>query len=159
MNYMNYLMLLLLLIPSYGYAEEASSKWSNFRLLQLEKFDIKYAQFKAYSRDPYAPQYTGYWKDRAAIEWRINVLKSLYWDNNMHLETIDAKTVKTVGWHWELGLRLHKKLQIFHEHHSRHILDEPGLELYNGKNQFPVEDSFGIRIKLIDEKVGRGIFK
>ena len=78
----------------------------------------------------------------------------------MHLETIDAKTVKTVGWHWELGLRLHKNLMIFHEHHSKHILDEgPHHSPYTGRNQFPVEDSFGIRIKLIEEKTGRGIFK
>jgi hypothetical protein len=151
--------LLLIMNTGTALAKEQKSKWDNFRILDLEKFDIKYAEFKPYSRDPYAPQYTGYWKDRAAIEWRINLLKAIYWDNNMHLETIDAKTVKTVGWHWELGLRIHKRLQIFHEHHSRHILDETPAEIYPTRNQFPVEDSFGIRIKLIEEKVGRGLFK
>ena len=153
---MKYLLIILFALSSTAYSKP-KSKWDNFRLLDLEKFDIKYAQFKPYTRDPLAPQYTGFWKDRGAIEWRINVLKALYWDNNMHLETIDAKTVKTVGWHWELGLRLHKRLMIFHEHHSRHVLDEPAPELYYGRNQFPVEDSFGIRIKVVEEKVGRGI--
>jgi hypothetical protein len=155
---MKYLLIILFALSSTAYSK-SKSKWDNFRLIELEKFDIKYAQFKPYTRDPIAPHYTGYWKDRAAFEWRINVLKAIYWDNNMHLETIDAKTVKTVGWHWELGIRLHKSVMLFHEHHSRHILDEPALELWNGKSQFPVEDSFGIRIKLIEEKVGRGIFK
>lgn len=154
-------LLVLFMISTTSFAGEykTKSKWSNFRLIELEKFDIKYAQFKPYSRDPIAPQYTGFWKDRGAIEWRMNVLKAIYWDNNMHLETIDAKTVKTVGWHWELGMRLHKNLMIFHEHHSRHVLDEPAVELWEGKHQFPVEDSFGIRVKLIEEKVGRGLFK
>ena len=155
------LLFIAMIFPNYAYAaQKEKSKWSNFHIMDLEKFNITYSQFQPFSRDPYAPNYTGYWHERASVEWRINVLKAIYWDNNMHLETIDAKTVKTVGWHWELGLRLHKKLMIFHEHHSRHILDEgPQHAPYTGRNQFPVEDSFGIRIKLIEEKTGRGIFK
>lgn len=158
---MRYVIWLLLLASCEAEAGEGmiKSRWNNFRLFELEMFDVKYAQFKPYTRDIYAAQYTGTWKDRGAILWRINMAEAIYWDNNMHLETIDAKTVKTVGWQWELGIRLTPNVMLFHDHHSKHILDETGTEMYEGRSQFPVEDSFGIRIKLIEEKVGRGIFK
>lgn len=138
-------------------AESAES--GQYHLLDLEKMDLRYSQLDPQNRDPYAPQYTGRWQDRTSLQWRLAVLEVLYWDNDFHLETIDTGVVKTVGWHWEAGVRISKNITVFQEHHSRHILDEePSIRQYATGNQFPVENSIGVRIRLVPEIQGRGLF-
>lgn len=136
---------------------------SEWKLIDVEKLDLRYSQMDPSTRDPYAPQYTGRWKDRSSLQWRLSVLNSLYWDNDCHVESIDNGTVKTVGWHWEAGIRLSKYFVIFQEHHSRHIMDESPSEIqseaFQGTSKFPIENSFGIRFRLIEEHTNRGIFR
>lgn len=131
-----------------------------YRLLDVEKMEFRAAHMDPQSRDPYVPQYTDRWRERASLQWRVSVLESLYWDNDVHTETIDVGVVKTVGWHWELGLRINKYIAPFWEHHSRHVMDEkPDERFSGGRHQFPVEDSYGIRFKFVEEKIGSGIWK
>jgi hypothetical protein len=99
------------------------------------------------SRDPYAPQYTGQWEQRAALDWDLSVWKYGYWRNELHTETA-GRVPKTVGWQWELGVQVGKHLDLFRAHHSRHIMDEPGPT----RDRFPVQDSYGVRIHLITGK-------
>lgn len=117
--------------------------------------DLEYSKLNPNNRDPYAPEYTGRWKDRAALKWDISVFEFLYWRNNVHTEMIDTGQVKTVGWEWEAGLPLGKYFEVEHHHHSRHIMDEPEQQRYNypdSGSQFPVEDSFLLRIKFINKE-------
>lgn len=145
--------LALMLLASPAYAR------GNYSLFEVEKLDIKHSRMAAESRDPYAPWHTGSWYTKSELEWRINMLGPIYWDNNMHMEMIDPTTVKTVGWRYELGIRIFRSLSIYWGHHSRHILDEPGAENYVGPVQFPVEDTLGIRVKIVEEKIGRSLFR
>lgn len=113
------------------------------------------------SRDPLAPQYTGSWESRAALGFRFNILGSLYWDNYVHMEATSVP--KTVGWHWMLGLRVHPSVDLFHEHHSRHLMDEMSTtnQSYDGRigrNNFPVEDSYGIRFNIYTGTKGKSIW-
>lgn len=130
---------------------------ADFKLIDVDKLDLEYLRLNPNNRDPYAPEYTGRWKERAALKFNLNVLEYFYWDNNIHTETLDTGIVKTVGWEWDAGIHLGKYLDVFHYHHSRHIMDEPAQRDYQyGKhgssNQFPVEDGFGIRFKFIPGK-------
>lgn len=140
------------------YLSSSSLQAREWRLLETEKVDLEYSQLNAYNRDPYAPDYTGRWRERVALKWDLSIVRykdwGFFWDNNMHTETIDSGAVKTVGWEWELGLQLGKYADLFHHHHSRHIMDEePQRDAYNGKsNQFPVEDSLVLRVHLLRPK-------
>lgn len=149
---MKYLLTLFLLSTS-AYAE------GNYSLFEIEKLEITHSKMAPGTRDLAAPWYTGSWYSKSELEWRINMFKFIYLDNNMHMEMIDPTTVKTVGWKHELGIRLLDSVSLFWGHHSRHILDEAGPQWYQSGNQFPVEDYLGIRLKIVEEKVGRGLFK
>lgn len=125
---------------------------AEWRLLDVERLDVEYHKLNPNNRDPYAPDYTGKWADRAALKWDISILNYGYWRNNVHTETLQSGIVKTVGWEWEAGLSLGEYLEVFHYHHSRHIMDEPPQRADHfpgARNQFPVEDSYGIRFKFI----------
>jgi hypothetical protein len=136
----------------------STSYGANYSLLETEYLALEYAQFDKNARDPYAPQYTGRWKDRATLLWDSNLLRvgkyKFMWNHNIHTETIDTGAVKTVGWEWRLGFGLGRYIDVFHHHHSKHIMDERvDNPAYEGKgNQFPVEDSIVIRFKFIDKE-------
>jgi hypothetical protein len=130
--------------------------------LQLEEFSVQGAKMNAASRDPIAPEYTGYWDYRAQANFRFNLFEALYWDNNVHTEAAYG-AVRTVGWHWVLGLRVTAQIDVFHEHHSRHAMDRrpDSYDNYGSaprKNAFPVEDSYGIKFNIYNaDKNGRSI--
>lgn len=149
-----------LLLGTEALAEEwrLLAEGGNLRVLDVEKVDLEYSKLNPANRDPYAPDLTGKWRERVALKFDLNLARyngyGLFWDNNVHTETIDSGAVKTVGWEWELGMSLGKYADIFHHHHSKHIMDEkPQRDAYNGKsNQFPVEDSLVIRVHLMRGK-------
>lgn len=142
---MKYVLIFLTLLI----AEEAFSK--EYRLLQADRLDVEYTRLDAKNRDPYAPQYTGLWRERAALKWDLSSYDTLYWRNNVHMETIaNGGVPKTVGWEWEAGFKLFKDYEIFHHHHSRHIMEEsPEPKRFEAVGQFPVEDGYGIRFKFL----------
>lgn len=153
-------LLATLMFTTQAYAQTVKSKHSGYRLLSLEYHDITYNKFTA-NRDPYVPDRDD-WRDRASTNFRIAILHTLYWDNYVHTESVKTGTVKTVGWHWVAGLRLNKYMDIFQEHHSRHVMEED-RPTKNGKQVFPVEDSYGIKFKFVDDpykkSVGDWLFK
>lgn len=146
------LIILLLLWSNTAFAE--------FRLLDLDYFDMRGARFGA-NRDPLTPDipsedYTG----RVSTQFNLRLLEVGYWDNRVHTEAIQSK-VQTVGWHWELGIRLTNTISFFHEHHSRHRMDDVYPYDYDGNgkpDKFPVEDSYGIKlIFYVNEKPTRSL--
>jgi hypothetical protein len=126
-----------------------------FTWLKANALDLEYLRLKAKNRDPYAPEYTGQWREQIGLRWDISLLKYGFWNNRVHTETINpGGTVKTVGWQWELGIRLGNQVDIYHYHHSRHIMDQQavGGDRFNDSyNQFPVEDALGIRFKFLSK--------
>lgn len=72
----------------------------------------------------------------SGIKWKWN---NVWWFDSA------GPLVKHVGWRFEQAIQLHKKLDIFYEHESRHVLDEMRDE------RFPVYDRIGVRIVFIDK--------
>jgi hypothetical protein len=128
--------------------------------LDLDYFDFRAAKFGD-NRDPLTPdisprEYSG----RLATEFQMRLLEVIYWKNYVHTEGTEAK-VQTVGWQWELGLRITDQISAFYEHHSRHRLDtsNPDLDQNLKPRKFPVEDSYGIRLRIYEtDKPTRSIF-
>lgn len=134
-------------------ASEVQAK--EFFLLNTDSLQMEYSQLNPQNRDPYAPQYTGRWRERAALLWDSTLLGygkyRLIWNHNVHTETIDSGAVKTVGWEWRAAVRLGDRLEVGHHHHSKHIMDEDSRDIRYGNkgNQFPVEDSLYIRVRFL----------
>lgn len=59
----------------------------------------------------------------------------LYWDNYVHMDSTN-KQVRHVGWEWEGGLRIGDTLEVFHYHHSRHILEAERPDRYPLVNRY-----------------------
>jgi hypothetical protein len=118
-----------------------SAQASEYRLLDLDSFDFRAAKFTG-NRDPITPDIPvdGY-RGRLATQFQVRLFEVGYWKNYVHTEGTDAK-VETVGWQWEIGVRISKQLSTYWEHHSRHRMDAetPG--------KFPVEDSFGFALRV-----------
>jgi len=85
-----------------------------------------------------------------AINFDIVKYKSynLFWDNLLHFDQ-SSETGRVVhgGWQFELGLTLYAernnpKIQVFHQHHSRHIFEATRDTL------FPVYDRAGLRFNI-----------
>jgi len=150
----------LALLPLTAKAEETSvaPKTANVQLLNVEYFDITYAKFRE-NRDPYTPEFDGQWKYRLATNFRISLGHLIYWDNQVHTEAL-TNEVKTVGWHYFVGIRLHSKIDLYWEHHSRHVMEEQRpKDPLDKSNVFPVEDSVGIRFKFIEDNTKNSLFK
>ena len=126
---------------------------TTYRLLEVETLDFRYQKFKD-RRDPYIPNYDKDWDYRAALDWDLTSLRYVFWDNSVHVEGLKDGRVKSVGWHWFLGVKIPIwNVDIYHEHHSQHVMDQDPMErsgepLPQGYRKFPVEDSFGIRFNL-----------
>lgn len=149
---MKYLALLLLALTTPALS-------ANYRLVDLEKLEFNYAQLTPNTRDPYLPEDTGKWKERTSLKFRMGLLnQKLYWDNNVHGETVNTGIFRSVGWQWELGLRITDKLVLYRDHHSRHVMEKIPPKRFNAGSQFPVEDSYGIKLILIKETTGKGIW-
>lgn len=144
------LLVLATALSASAYGQE--NKYSKYHLLSVEDFSTSFAKFE-HQRDPYLPQYDGQWTYRARADFNVAVMHTLYWHNSVHTEAAESGPVKTVGWHWILGLRLNKYMDLFHEHHSRHVMEEDPPQRYDGKTSgvFPVEDSYGIKFKFIED--------
>lgn len=141
---MRHLVVLILLLPAPLQAAE-------FRLLDVDQFSVEGSRF-AENRDPMTPntdqkEYVG----RAAARFDLRLLEVGYWRNWVHSEGVDSRFT-TVGWQWELGVHVSKYIDLFHYHHSRHVMDGEQPLVFNERsteperNRFPVEDSYGMRL-------------
>lgn len=141
-------------------ASELKSK-SGFHVLDLDYFDMKGARF-GYNRDPLTPDIEGHqYIGRIETDFQLRILEVGYWKNSVHTEGT-AGQLQTVGWHYELGLRLTPYLSPFYEHHSRHRMDStiPDYNQDGRPDKFPVEDSYGIRLHFyINDRPHRSLFK
>ena len=152
MKYILVLLLLILVLPTESYGRGTY-------FLSLEKAEMDYVRIDSRTRDPYVPEYTGKWKDATSVKFRLGLLGGkLYWDNKVHGETTSSGVFQTVGWQWEMGIRITKQVSLFRDHHSRHRLEDKPEKRFKGGSQFPVEDRYGIRLILIRETLGGSIW-
>lgn len=165
-------LLVLLLISDLAFGNEyrltdylpASKKPKKYRLLDnitpvldLDSFNIKVTKFGC-NREFQIPEIPcRNWTGRTAAEFDIILFKHGFWRNNLHGEGAVGK-FWTIGWQWELGLKLGKQIEVVYEHHSRHTMDveQPYyIDRLDGQRKqfyYPVEDSIGIRFNIYKRK-------
>lgn len=73
---------------------------------------------------------------------------TMYWKNMLHFDqSRESGQIRHGGWEFELGFNIWPgegppKIDIFHQHHSRHILED------TRETHFPVYDRAGIRLHI-----------
>lgn len=114
-------------------------------------------------REPYLPEYDRVnkeattkdqkeeWEYGAKVNFNLNLVRlfrySIFWRNTIHGEATDNQ-FRQVGWKWELGVTIiPKKIELFHLHHSQHVLEKT-TDL--GDN-YPIRDSVGLRLIFLDK--------
>lgn len=113
---------------------------------------MEYFQYRKEFRDPYFVDSEGRYlqmRDGAALNFELGILDSwLYWKNRIHMDMDYTPQPRHVGWEWEAGAHIpFIPLDVFQHHHSRH-----GMEYRHPDGlRFPVEDSVGIRLRLIEK--------
>lgn len=128
------------------------ARGAEFRLLDVDELSMEYFKYREALRDPYFINSDGtpmQFQDGAALNMNLRILDlglvHLYSRNYIHMGQDTERHVKHVGWEWENGIGT-KYLDAFLHHHSRH-----GLEYINPRgDRFPVEDTYGVRLKLIN---------
>lgn len=135
---MNLLLALCMMLSTTALAAE-------WRLLDVDQASVSFMKFKA-NRDPqiYSEEH---FRHRVQFDLGLQFLKYGFWKNNIHLET-NRSQVKTAGWEYDMGVHLGPYIDVFHHHHSRHVLDSDN----DIPGKFPVEDSYGVRFNFIGGK-------
>ena len=89
------------------------------------------------------------WLGGAAVNFDLDLVGTrdwgLRWDNRVHGEGTEAQ-FRTVGWQYRLGLQLGPKFSLYHEHHSRHVLDA------DRDDKFPLENFYGARVVFFERE-------
>lgn len=128
--------------------------------LDVDSVSMSVAKFRC-NREPMTPQYgCGDYTGRTQVQFDLRLFDVGYWNNRVHTEAIQS-TVKTVGWHYELGLRMIPYIDTYYEHHSRHVMEgeQPKwVDRYGDvrTNRFPLEDSVGVRLRFYVNPNPRG---
>lgn len=125
-----------------------------YRLLDVDRLDFEASRIVPQARDPYVPEYSGRWREQAALVWDLTWLQWGYWNNRVHTETTNPSgRVTTVGWQFEVGVRVTDYFDVYRMHHSRHVMEQaPEPRFVDGRQQFPVEDLYGVRFHIVRGK-------
>lgn len=123
--------------------------------LKLKHFSLDVMKFTG-NKELMIPEIPGsQWSYRIATNFDMQILRYGFWRNRVHGEAAYAKFY-SVGWEYDMGIKLGRQVEIYWHHHSRHTMDID-LPFYYDRMQnrfnqidYPVEDSVGIRLILID---------
>lgn len=140
-----------ILIPLLAFLYSTTGRAAEFHLLDTEEISMD-AWNTTYRRDPYQPEYTGKWRDGVAANLNLRLLKVFRWENRVHSDGTESQ-LRNVGWEFRMLMDWNDYLQPFYYHHSQHAMDSVGADDPRIQNDFPVQDSWGIR--LIFFKKGR----
>ena len=117
-----------------------------YKVATLDRFSLQINKFLA-NREPMTPEIDikGY-RGSLNLEWNVGLLNDvLKWRNNVVAAGTESQ-FKTVYWQYELALPLYNYVELTYNHKSQHRLDSE-QPIYNDKKQnFPVMDSYGIRL-------------
>jgi hypothetical protein len=103
-------------------------------------------------RHPYYPNKSD-WYGYMGLNWDyyFNISKNIeFFHNNTTFYYGDKSQVRSIGWEYELGIKIHR-VEIFWHHLSEHAADSNKDDIgHEGK--FPLEDSLTFRINLMNKK-------
>lgn len=92
-----------------------------------------------YQNDYFYPD-KKYWGYHLKLNWDVS-WGSFFWENQIDSRTANSR-FRDVSWYYVQGINLFPGLDLVHIHRSQHALD------YERQN-FPVTDSYGIRINFV----------
>lgn len=143
-------------------AQPSTSKTNSYGLLdelkpylRLNHFSFDLAKFRT-NKELMLPEIPAdAWDARVAANFNFTALRYIFWRNRVHGESAGYKFY-SVGWQYNLGIKITKQIEFFWDHHSRHTMDveQPYyVDRMDGmvKQQlYPVEDSFVLRLIFIN---------
>lgn len=143
---LKYLYLLAFFLSTKAFGNE-------LRILSLESFRLEHSHVEHY-RDSYFPypdmhhdEGGEYWTRKTSAMFDVDLLTygiyGLRWKNDVHGMSTNSQFRET-GWKWRFGLQVHEMVEFFHDHHSRHLLDDVSPT----GDRFPVEDFLGVSVEL-----------
>lgn len=140
-----------------------SSSAYGYTLFSVDRLEMDYYKYRTGYRNPYLitsgdDTEDGYRPmalvDGSDLQMDLGIADLLYWRNRFHMGSDEFKHVKYVGWEYEVGVDTSRvtshtiPVELFQHHHSQH-----GLEYVNPRgDKFPVEDTYGIRLKFIERE-------
>lgn len=123
----------------------------NLHLLEPKDVYLEYYKYTS-MHDPYLYPIDREIYQGASFNTDFNIIRYkdflIYWKNNLHFDQSRVSGhIKHAGWQYEIGLPLlmakdSTKIELFKQHHSRHVLEE------TRSTHFPVYDRYGVRFRL-----------
>jgi hypothetical protein len=130
---------------------------ANDKSLKLDYSALTFSHI-ACNRDLLVPEIgCNQWRGAAELQTDFSSYGLLYMKNRVHGEGTQSKFM-TVGWQYDLGLRLDRQLEVGWHHHSRHVMEQkaPTVISADGRttltNKFPIYDAYYIRFVLYSGK-------
>lgn len=124
---------------------------AEYRLLSADRLDFTITRFTC-NKTPLAPDIPcDQWKGRTALDFDLSLFHYLKWRNHIHAEGTTSK-YETIGWKFDLAVPLGKQVELMYQHHSQHRMDaEDASHRLDGEGftGYPVEDSYGIKLKFL----------
>lgn len=138
----------------------------DWKLMELKEASATYKDFFPGGSDPLITQNglpNRTLGQEVALNLNVDLLQVLYFNNRVHGGTDEIKSAdglttgrgqfRTVGWEFELGVRISDYINISYYHHSQHILD------YDPGRRFPVQDALQLKIFFFrDQRPSGSIF-
>lgn len=126
-----------------------------YQILRLEHFSIEAAGFLQNHTLLIPELESKDWNGRVASNFNFSIFKYGFSRNRVHGE-VALQRFQSVGWEYDLGIKIHKQIEFFWHHHSIHSLevapsyyvDRATMEV--GQHNYPMEDSFVLKFILID---------
>jgi hypothetical protein len=88
------------------------------------------------------------WSQGTSANYSLDLIRTekyrMRWDNKVHGEATN-KQFRQVGWQYDLSIGT-GRIDIFHSHHSQHLMDMDNGGGQQGLMAFPLENRYGIRI-------------
>lgn len=151
---MKYLLILItMIIATVSYSQEQQPMFrssKSFSLFDVKEANMEYHKFKSGYRDGYLIDKDGTTpirlEDGGELNLNVRLLNYIYFDNKFHFASDESKSIRQVGWLYEVGIKL-PYIDVFANHHSQH-----GVEYISPQgDRFPVQDYYGVRFKFIGE--------
>lgn len=130
---------------------------ANEKSLKLDYSALTFSRI-ACNRDLLVPEIDcTKWRGAVELQTDFSSYNLLFMRNRVHGEGTRSKFM-TVGWEYDLGLKLDRQLEVGWYHHSRHVMEQkaPTVTSADGRstitNKFPIYDAYYMRFILYTGK-------
>ena len=118
-----------------------TARAESFRILEADEISIDYLKIADYRHGYYVDDMERF-NHGANFNLNLRLCKYAFVENRLHFLGTESQ-IRAVGWEYRAGFDIGKYLQVFHYHHSQHILER---EAANEGYRFPLENMYGVRL-------------